>query len=645
MVRILVGTLLDVGVGKIKPEEISDIIKSKDVPKKGFSSEGTMSEEVVVGSDGESQEEPGIFVGDTVFVNRTFEEEGIPEFDAITLFKYGNEIIVDKSVFDGNKYTKIIKKSADESFIQYAGNGAAKRIVIQSDFSTDSTVPPGKLVYVRDGNAASMFCQMVNVAGNGNMTTTNGIVVGKIEARKWTNLACAINVDALTFDVYVNGELKAKDVPFQNKTITGIPVLRITCNKGNAIGDLLIDNIRTYEGTGPREIKDTGRKSKVTPDSVAQTYLGTMTAVHPFVSTYYVNKEKHNAKYEMIQEDDDKVVYVHEEDLKAIFGANVKLTSPHSTKASYYDLAKTGVASGYFHTTYDTRLFLFDKFPIDVVNNTSGESPEDKFAEIQRYMFSVRPSANELLDLFKENGPKGSGHPRVLINADDLERIKTLYKTDPLMQEWGASVIAHANTLFGKAPYTYPLNGGSSMAEVDLSGNDIICLGLAYHLTGNERYAARTWAFLENICNLSVWNPYGYLDVGELGYITAVGYDWFYDYWTPEQRKLLEENIFEKCVYTTYQLYYNELEGKTFVNHEGRVDEYYTGWWDGTNNWNAVCNGGVMCAAMAILDKYPEKASAVIEFTNRGLEYMMPSFYPVGAWLCFIISYLHNFYS
>jgi len=35
MVRIMVGTLLDVGVGKIKPEEIPSIIKSKDRTKAG----------------------------------------------------------------------------------------------------------------------------------------------------------------------------------------------------------------------------------------------------------------------------------------------------------------------------------------------------------------------------------------------------------------------------------------------------------------------------------------------------------------------------------------------------------------------------------------------------------------------------------
>ena len=35
MVRIIVGTLVEVGLGKIKPEEITDIIKSKDRARAG----------------------------------------------------------------------------------------------------------------------------------------------------------------------------------------------------------------------------------------------------------------------------------------------------------------------------------------------------------------------------------------------------------------------------------------------------------------------------------------------------------------------------------------------------------------------------------------------------------------------------------
>ena len=35
MVRIISGTLVDVGLGKIKPEEVKDIIEAKDRQKAG----------------------------------------------------------------------------------------------------------------------------------------------------------------------------------------------------------------------------------------------------------------------------------------------------------------------------------------------------------------------------------------------------------------------------------------------------------------------------------------------------------------------------------------------------------------------------------------------------------------------------------
>ena len=36
MIRILVGTLLDVGWGRIQPQEIEEILKAKDRQKAGF---------------------------------------------------------------------------------------------------------------------------------------------------------------------------------------------------------------------------------------------------------------------------------------------------------------------------------------------------------------------------------------------------------------------------------------------------------------------------------------------------------------------------------------------------------------------------------------------------------------------------------
>jgi len=377
---------------------------------------------------------------------------------------------------------------------------------------------------------------------------------------------------------------------------------------------MLVDNIRAYEGKEPRVIDSTERKSKVVPTSVAKGYLGSAKAIMPYVSTYYTNQNKYEAKHEMILENDDTVVYVHEEELKAMFGANAVLASPHATEAGYYNILETATANKYLIESYDTRLHMFSKTPMGL--------PEENAKEVMRYMFSVRPTAADLLELYKKSDNYGK-HPRVLIDGEDLERIKSLYKTDPLMQEWGANVIEAANKIFGQDDYTYPITTGS-MDQVNYSMDDIVNLCLAYHLTGNERYVGRTWRFLKTICDLPHWNPGGYLDVGELSYIVGLGYDWLYHQFTPQQRAYIEKALYDKGVHLTYRMYFRELDNKE--------PEYYVGWWDSEVNWNAVCNGGTMCGAIALLDVYPEVASVMIENANRALEYMMPSYYPAGAW-------------
>ena len=594
-------------------------IKSKDVPKKGFNSESVLpDEEVTSGGEIATTDE---FVGDTVYVNRTFDETDIPEYEKITRNFKKNKIEIDTSVFDGNKYLKLEKKEAEESFIAFGANQTARYVVMEVDLSTDNHPPVGT-IKVRDGEASQMFGTFINYATNGDVTTTDGRLIGKIEPRKWLKLGLAFNMNDLSMNIYANGELVYKDVPFVNKNLTGLPLLRIYCDKKANTGTLLVDNIKTYEGKEPRELGVTERRSKVTPDSVSQGYLGMNKAINPFASTYYTDKVKYDAEHKMLLENDNTVVYAHEDELKKLFGSSALLENPHATEAGYYNALETAKANGYMIKNIDTRLYIFSRTPVELT--------DARIAEVQRYMFNVRPTRDELWELYKKSD-NYQKHPRVMIDAEKLEEIKALYKTDPLMQKWGANVIARADEIMGEDDYTYPITG-SSMDEVNYSMDDIVNLCLAYHLTGNERYVGRTWRFIKNVCDLLTWNPYGYLDVGELSFITAIGYDWLYDKWTDEQRKYMEKAIYEKGTELTHRLYYGELDGKTFLCNDGLIKEYYTGWWDSENNWNAVCNGGVMCGAMAIMDVYPEIAMSAIENTNRALEYITANYYPDGAW-------------
>ena len=546
------------------------------------------------------------FVSDIVYVNRTFDEDGIPEFDKLSLTPSLNKIELVQSAFDENKYIKLTKKEASESHVGFAGSPTERYHVVECSYSTDSNTPSGRLLYVRDGNAESMFNTFLNIKTNGNVETPDGITVAKIEPLRWTDIALIIDVKSLCFDVYVNKELKLKAVPFQNKTITALPLIRTGCDNSSSTGTLLIDNIKSYEGKELREIEEQKYGPITEQDNIPISYLGTKKAVHPYANTLFSNKLKQNAAYDIIRENDDTVIYVHRDDLKTLFGDGVVLSSAHLSVENYYNLIITANESGYCMQNMDTRLFVFDK--------TQPSLTENQLKSIQRYMYYIRPSADELKTLFSETS--AGQHPRILINQDKLEQIKSMYKTDPLMKEWGDNVINEASGWFGRDVKNYQ----ELLDEVD---GAITNLALSYHLTGDERYAIRAWKFMEELCSMENWNPEHYLTTGEFTYIVGLGYDWLYDALSDSQRKYIEENLLEKGVGYTHKLYFNQLTNGP---------DGYLGWWQAESNWNAVCNGGTICGAMALMDVYPDICSELIENALKGLEGMLTLYYPHGTY-------------
>jgi len=545
------------------------------------------------------------FISGNVYVNRTFDEEGIPEYDKLTLTPGLNKFEIEKSIFDDNRFIKLTKKEPSESHIGFAGSPTERYHIVECSFSTETNTPSGRLLYVRDGNAESMFNTFLNVKTNGNVETTDGTVVTKIEPLKWTDIALIIDVKSLCFDVYVNKKPELEAVPFQNKTITALPLIRIGCDNSSTSGTLLIDNIKSYEGNKLREIEEQKYGPITEQNIVPINYLGNKKAIEPYANTIYSEKEKKKACFDIIAEDDNSVIYIHTDDIKLLFGDDAILSGIHQTKEAYYNLIETAKTNGYFVQNMDTRLFVFDKAQPNLT--------EKQLKSIQRYMFYERPTSDALKTLYANTN---SGHPRILMNKQKLEEIKSKYLTDVYMKKWGDNVIRKAASWFGRDVANYE----ELLDEVD---GAITNLALAYHLTGDDRYAVRAWKFMEHLCKMDNWNPDHYLTTGEFTYIVGLGYDWLYDYLSDEQRKFIEENLLEKGVGYTHKLYFNQLT-------EG-VDGYI-GWWQAESNWNAVCNGGTICGAIALMDVYPDICSELIENAQKGLEGMLTLYYPHGTY-------------
>jgi hypothetical protein len=88
------------------------------------------------------------------------------------------------------------------------------------------------------------------------------------------------------------------------------------------------------------------------------------------------------------------------------------------------------------------------------------------------------------------------------------------------------------------------------------------------------------------------WNTGHFLDVAEFTAAFAIGYDWLYDAWTPQQRTALMWSILVNGLQKGIQAYTDPTT--TF------------GWWRTVNgNWNCVCNNGLTMGALAVLEDDP----------------------------------------
>ncbi len=247
-----------------------------------------------------------------------------------------------------------------------------------------------------------------------------------------------------------------------------------------------------------------------------------------------------------------------------------------------------------------------------------------------------RPSAVTIADK-----TLNSAHPRVMLTPKKVNDIKT--SSDENVIKWREELIKRADSAITEEVYKYTMNGERSMRDYPEGIERVMDLGLAYLLTGNTKYSDRAYTEAEVLMNykrvyettvgsaaFDDWNSHSYLDVGEGSFFMAICYDWMYDAWTDEQKKAMTDAVMQRSIDMTYKILHDEeLEsdiGKTDKSKTGR------GWYDSTNNWGSVCNGGVFTACIAFMDEAPFKCATVAESAIRNVEYMMSSYAPDGAW-------------
>lgn len=201
-------------------------------------------------------------------------------------------------------------------------------------------------------------------------------------------------------------------------------------------------------------------------------------------------------------------------------------------------------------------------------------------------------------------------HPRILLKYGEEKEINQLIDNDSCMASLHNYIIKTSDSFLCEKPLERIKIGRRLLSVSRNALKRIYYLSYSYRMTGEKKYAERAVKELVAVCSFSDWNPSHYLDVGEMVMAVAIGYDWLYDYIPSNIRVYIRSAIVEKAFKTA------------------EIGEFYSM----TNNWNQVCNAGLVLGALAIYEDEPELSKNIILKAIETVPLSMESYLPDGAY-------------
>ncbi len=207
-------------------------------------------------------------------------------------------------------------------------------------------------------------------------------------------------------------------------------------------------------------------------------------------------------------------------------------------------------------------------------------------------------------------------HPRLLVLDSDLDRVRDAIQHDPFAKSYYKGLQDAAEKILTQPPVEHKLIGPRLLMQSRTALGRITVLGTLYRLHPDPKLFERARTELLTIVAMKDWNPSHFLDVAEMTNAAAIGYDWFYDQLSPEDRSTIKHGIIE-------------LGLKPGLN---AYEKTHPSWTKASHNWAQVCAGGMMMGSLAIADEEPDLAREMIPLTKTGIERAMKTFAPDGGW-------------
>lgn len=203
-------------------------------------------------------------------------------------------------------------------------------------------------------------------------------------------------------------------------------------------------------------------------------------------------------------------------------------------------------------------------------------------------------------------------HPRLLLNADEEQSILTAIKNDTKLYAIHKRVLRFADSTI-KEPPSKRIKEGKRLLGVSRTVlKRVFYLSYAYRMTKDKKYLIRAEKEMLAAASFSDWNPSHFLDVSEMSFGLAIGYDWLYNELAEDSKVKIRQAIVEKALKAS----------KT----------KYAKFYDAQTNWNQVCNGGLVCSAIAIYENEPYLAKEIISKAVKTIPLALGTYAPDGGY-------------
>jgi hypothetical protein len=225
-------------------------------------------------------------------------------------------------------------------------------------------------------------------------------------------------------------------------------------------------------------------------------------------------------------------------------------------------------------------------------------------------VYPPRISLDEIAQRIRECS---AGHPRLLAAPGELAGLAKSLDRDPLGRQVADLIVREADLLRDVDPVERKLQGRRLLHESRRCLQRVLTLATAYHLTGDVRHVQRCRQEMLAAARFTDWNPSHFLDVAEMTFALAVGYDWLYDQLDDASRQEIRTAIVEKGLRLAF-------------------DARHNGWTRLKNNWGQVCHGGLTAGALAVLEHEPDLAARTVHNALQNVVAAMGQYAPRGSY-------------